>query len=82
MKTTDYKKTLAYATAFTFTTSGIINFYMGKKMYQYVNTVYDARQDGRGFNTVVVLYDYRAQQYIALNVDDEKIGSKEIVFAS
>lgn len=80
MRTIDTKKTLAYAVAFIFTTSGIINFTMGKKTYQYVNTVYDARQDGRGFNTVVVLYDYRAQQYIALNVDDEKVGNKEIAF--
>ncbi len=79
MSTTDYKNTLAYAVAFIFNTSGAINFMMGKKTYQYINTVYDPRQDGRGYNTVVVLYDYSKQQYIALNVDDEKVGSKKVV---
>ena len=80
MRTIDVKKTLAYAVAFYFTTSGKIDFRMGKKTYQYINTVYDVREDGRGTNAVVVLYDYRAQKYVAFNVDDEKIGNQEICF--
>ena len=42
----DEKKTLKYAVAFYFCTSGKINFMSGKKMY----IVYDQREDGRGSN--------------------------------
>ena len=50
-KKVDEKKTLKYAVAFYFCTSGKINFMLGNKMYQHINTVYDQREDGRGFNT-------------------------------
>ena len=51
-KKIDEKKTLKYAVAFYFCTSGKINFMLGNKMYQHINTVYDQREDGRGFNPV------------------------------
>ena len=69
-KKVDEKKTLKYAVAFYFCTSG-------NKMYQHINTVYDQREDGRGFNTCEVVYNYKAQKYEVLNVDTE-IGNKEI----
>ena len=69
-KKIDEKKTLKYAVAFYFCTSGKINFMLG-------NTVYDQREDGRGFNTCEVVYNYKAQKYEVLNVDTE-IGNKEI----
>ena len=46
-KKIDEKKTLKYAVAFYFCTSGKINFMLGNKMYQHINTVYDQREDGR-----------------------------------
>lgn len=73
----DEKKTLKYAVAFYFCTSGKINFMLGNKMYQHINTVYDQREDGRGFNTCEIVYNYKAQKYEVLNVDTE-IGNKEI----
>jgi hypothetical protein len=78
MKKIDEKKTLKYAVAFHFCTTGKINFLLGKKMYQHINTVYDQREDGRGFNTIEVVYNYRLMKYEALNVDSE-IGNKEII---
>ena len=76
-KKVDEKKTLKYAVAFYFCTSGKINFMLGNKMYQHIDTVYDQREDGRGFNTCEVVYNYKAQKYEVLNVDTE-IGNKEI----
>ncbi|WP_106828100.1 hypothetical protein [Parabacteroides pacaensis] len=77
-KKVDKKKTLAYAVAFHFCTSGKIDFRLGDKIYQHINTVYDEREDGRGFNTCEVVYNYKAQKYEVLVVTDEKIGNKEI----
>lgn len=76
-KKIDEKKTLKYAVAFYFCTSGKVNFMLGKKMYQHIDTVYDQREDGRGFNTCEIVYNYKAQKYEVLNVDTE-IGNKEI----
>ena len=76
-KKIDEKKTLKYAVAFYFCTSGKVNFMLGNKMYQHIDTVYDQREDGRGFNTCEVVYNYKAQKYEVLNVDTE-IGNKEI----
>ena len=75
MKNVDKKKTLAYAVAFYF--DGKVDFLMGNKKYQHINTVYDEREDGRGFNTVEIVYDYKAMKYAAWCVD-EKLGNKEI----
>lgn len=77
-KKIESKKTLAYAVAFIFCSTGKVNFLLGNKMYQHVNTVYDQREDGRGFNTCEVVYNYKAQKYEVLTVSDEKIGNKEI----
>ena len=76
-KKTDEKKTLKYAAAFCFRTSGKTNFMSGNKMYQHINTVYDQREDGRGFNTCEAVYNYKAQKYGVLNADTGT-GNKEI----
>ncbi len=73
----DEKKTLRYAVTFHFSASCKAKFMLGKKVYQHINTVYDQREDGRGFNTCEVVYNYKAQKYEVLNVDTE-IGNKEI----
>ena len=54
-KKIDEEKTLKYAVAFYFCTSGKVNFMLGNKMYQHIDTVYDQREDGRGFNTCEVV---------------------------
>lgn len=77
-KKIESEKTLAYAVAFIFCTTGKVDFMLGNKMYQHVNTVYDQREDGRGYNTCEVVYNYKAMKYEVLNVSDEKIGGKEI----
>lgn len=77
-KKTDSKKTLAYAVAFHFSTSGSINFMIGNKMYQHVNTIYDKREDGRGCNTLEIVYNYKAMKYEVLNISDDKVGNREI----
>lgn len=77
-KKVDEKKTLAFAVAFYFNTSGKVNFMLGNKMYQHVNTIYDQREDGRGVNTCEIVYNYQSQKYEVLVVSDDKIGSKEI----
>ena len=47
-KKIDEKKTLKYAVAFYFCTTGMVSSMLGNKMYQHINTVYDQREDGRG----------------------------------
>lgn len=77
-KKVDEKKTLAFAVAFYFNTSEKVNFMLGNKMYQHVNTIYDQREDGRGVNICEMVYNYQSQKYEVLVVSDDKIGSKEI----
>ena len=76
-KKIDEKKTLKYAVAFYFCNPGKINFMLGNKMYQHIDTVYDEREDNRGINTCEVVYNYKAQKYEVLCVNTE-IGNKEI----
>ena len=49
-----------------------------RAMYEYVHTVYDRRYDNGGFNTLVIVYNYKRLKYEALVVSDEKVGDKEI----
>lgn len=77
-KKIDEKKTLAYAVAFHFCTSGVTSFIMGKTMYQHIDTIYDQRSDNRGFNTLEIVYNFKAMKYEVLPVSDERIGGKEI----
>lgn len=72
----DKSKTLAFAVAFSF--SDKCDFTMGGKMYQRIDTIYDSREDGRGYNTLEIVYDYSTQKYKVLCVDDERIGEKEV----
>lgn len=76
-KNVDIKKTLRYAVAFYFCNTGKVDFILDGKMYEHINTVYDKREDGRGYNTLEIVYDYKCQKYKVFNVDMEK-GDKEI----
>lgn len=61
-KSIDKKKTLEYAVAFYFYDSGCVNFMMGNIMYQHIKTIYDERADGRGQNTLEVVYNYKKNE--------------------
>lgn len=76
-KKIDTEKTLRYAVAFYFCNKEKVDFILEGKMYQHINTVYDKREDGKGCNTLEIVYDYKCQTYKVFNVDLEK-GYKEI----
>ena len=78
MKKVDKKETLEYAVANFFPTLGSVDFRIGNKIYQHVNTVYDKRNSDEAWNTIEVCYDYSAMRYVAFNVSDSKVGNKEI----
>lgn len=76
-KKIDKKETLRYAVSFYFSRNSRHHFMIGSKMYQHIDTVYDERSDGRGCNTLEIVYNYKSQKYEVLNVGTE-IGNKEI----
>lgn len=49
-----------------------------KKTYEFVN-VCDDNKTAFGCNTIAVLYDFKAQKYIAVKVDDEKFNKVETI---
>lgn len=51
---------------------------VGDKIYEFVNVVNDYHT-ANGCNTIAVLYDLKSLKYIAVNIQDEKINSKECV---
>ena len=75
----DSKNTLGYASAFIFDKDYKQNFMMGKNVYQFVNTVYDRREVDGGYNTIVVVYDFKKMKYVALDLSDTKLRDKEII---
>lgn len=58
--------------------SGCVNFMMGNIMYQHIKTIYDERADGRGQNTLEVVYNYKKMKYEVLCLTDSKLAQKEI----
>lgn len=76
-KKVDEKRTLKYAVAFYFNKSIKTKFMIGNRMYQHIDTVYDEREDGRGYNTCEIVYDYKDQKYKVF-VTNDSIGDKEI----
>ena len=73
-KKVDKKKTLAYAVAFYFTDVSV-KFMMGNAMYEYVHTVYDRRYDNGGFNTLVIVYNYKRLKYEAMDYKMKKLSA-------
>ncbi len=76
VKNINEKKILNFAVGFLFKEEKV-NFTMGNKMYQHIQTIFDEREDGRGYNTLEVVYNYSHQKYEVLLVD-EKLKDKEI----
>lgn len=66
-------KTLKHAVAFTFHNATNVRFSIDNKIYEYIDN-----EAVNGANTVAVLYDYSKTRYIAVDVDHDPIGSKEI----
>lgn len=73
----DETKTLKYAVAFYFYTGGKRDFMLGKKLYQYIDTIYHEVVHGSASITLAIVYNYGANKYEVLNVDSA-IGDKEI----
>lgn len=77
-KVIDEKKRFSYLVTFGLFMQTNVKIMVGNKMYEYVNTITDYNTVN-GCNTIAVLYDFKAQKYIAVNIRDEKFNRKECV---
>lgn len=75
-KVIDEKKRFSYLVTFNLFNQTNVKIMVGNKIYEYVNTIIDYNA-ANGCSTIAVLYDFKAQKYIAINIQDEKINSKE-----
>lgn len=75
-KVIDEKKRFSYLVTFNLFNQTNVKIMVGNKIYEYVNTIIDYNA-ANGCSTIAVLYDFKAQKYIAVNIQDEKINSKE-----
>lgn len=66
---------LNYAAGYIFSQEPV-NFWIGKKRYQFVKIVNDYYTIN-GWNTLVVAYDYKSQKYVVFNAS-AKDGEKAI----
>lgn len=74
----DEKKRFSYLVTFYLFTQSNVKIMVGNRIYEYVNTITD-HNAANGCNIIAVLYDFKAQKYIAVNVQDDKFNSKECV---
>lgn len=77
-KVIDEKKKSSYVVTFDLFRQTNVKIMVGNNIYEYVNTINDYNA-ANGCNTIAVPYDFKAQKYIAVNIQDEKINSKECV---
>jgi hypothetical protein len=70
------ENTLAYATAFIFSTNSNVIFAMKNKIYRHISTVYDRTENGTV--TLEIVFNITTMKYETLNCDDKKIGGAEI----
>lgn len=75
-KVIDEKKRFSYLVTFNLFNQTNVKIMVGNKIYEFVNTIIDYNA-ANGCSTIAVLYDFKAQKYIAINIQDEKINSKE-----
>lgn len=75
-KVIDEKNRFSYLVTFDLFNQTNVKIMVGNKIYEYVNTIIDYNA-ANGRSTIAVLYDFKAQKYIAVNIQDEKINSKE-----
>lgn len=77
-KVIDEKKKFSYVVTFDLFRQTNVKIMVGNRIYEYVNTLNDYNA-ANGCNTIAVLYDFKVQKYIAVNIQDEKSNSKECV---
>lgn len=77
-KVIDEKKRFSYVVTFGLFDQTNVKIMVGNHIYEYVNTIIDYNA-ANGRNTIAVLYDLKSQKYVAVNIQDEKINSKECV---
>ena len=77
-KVIDEKKRFSYLVTFNLFNQTNVKIMVGNKIYEYVNTITDYNA-ANGCSTIAVLYDFKVQKYIAVNIRDEKFNSKECV---
>lgn len=70
-------KTLEHAVAFTFHDATSVRFSIDNKIHECINTVHD-HESMNGASTVAVSHDHGETRYMAVDVDHDRIGSKEI----
>lgn len=75
-KLIDEKKRFSYLVTFNLFNQTNVKISVGNKIYEFVNVVNDYNTNNR-CNTIAVLYDLKNQKYVAVNIQDEKINSKE-----
>lgn len=78
MKKIEEKKTFKYVVTYMLFRHTNVEIQVGKKFYEFIN-VCDDYNTLNGCNTIAVLYDFRAQKYIAVKVDDEKFNKVETI---
>jgi hypothetical protein len=77
-KVIDEKKRFSYVVTFGLFDQTNVKIMVGNNIYEYVNTIIDYNA-ANGRSTIAVLYDFKAQKYIAVNIQDKKFNSKECV---
>lgn len=77
-KVIDEKKKFNYVVTFDLFRQTNVKIMVGNNIYEYVNTVNDYNA-ANGCYAIAVLYDFKAQKYIAVNIQDEKFNRKECV---
>ena len=77
-KVIDEKKKFSYVVTFNLFGQTNVKISVGNNIYELVNVVTDYNT-ANGCSTIAVLYDLKALKYIAVDIQDKKINSKECV---
>lgn len=77
-KVIDEKKKFSYVVTFGLFDQTNVKIMVGNNIYEYVNTINDYNA-ANGCSTIAVLYDFKAQKCIAVNIRDKKFNGKECV---
>lgn len=75
-KVIDEKKKFSYVVTFNLFRQTNVKISVGNKIYEFVNVVND-HNNANGRSTIAVLYDLKNQKYVAVDILDKKINSKE-----
>lgn len=76
IKVIDEKKRFSYLVTFNLFNQTNVKIAVGNKIYEFVNVINDYNT-ANGYKTIAVLYDFKSQKYVAVDIQDEKINSKE-----